>query len=96
MYAQLLMINMGPGMRSTAEKLANQFAPVLRALKGFKSVTFIGNETVGEYASLTIWESREDAEAAAKATASRLEQALSGIAKEPPTHKLFEVYEPKT
>lgn len=55
MYASLLMFNLGPGMRSTAEKLVDQFAPVVRTLKGFKSITFLGNDTVGEYASLTIY-----------------------------------------
>jgi len=49
MYAQLVMLTLGPGMRSTAEKLADQFAPAVRALKGFKSETFLGDETVGEY-----------------------------------------------
>jgi len=93
MYAQWVMFTLGPGTRSTAEKLADQFAPVLRTLKGFKSVTFIGDDSVGEYASLSLWESKEDAEAAAAATGPRLEEALSGIVKGPPTRRLFEVYE---
>jgi len=95
MYAQWVMFALGPGTRSTAEKLADQFAPVLRTLKGFKSVTFIGDDTAGEYASLSLWESKENAEAAAAATGSRLEEALSGIVKGPLTRRLFEVYEPK-
>jgi len=37
MYAQLVIIALGPGMRPTAEKLADQFAPVVKAQKGFKS-----------------------------------------------------------
>ena len=95
MYAQLVMLTLGPGTRSTGEKLADQFAPALRALKGFKRVTFFGDETVGEYGSLSLWESKEDAEAAAKVLGPKLEQAVSGIAKEPPTRRFFEVYEPK-
>ncbi|MFB0534870.1 MAG: antibiotic biosynthesis monooxygenase [Anaerolineae bacterium] len=93
MYASWVMFTLGPGTRSTAEKLADQFAPVLRGLKGFKSVTFLGDDAVGEYASLTLWESKEDAEAALAATGSQLEQALSSIVKGPPTRRLFEVYE---
>ena len=95
MYARLVILTLGPGMRSTAEKLADQFAPVLRTLKGFKGVTFLADDAAGEYASFSIWESKEDAEAAIAATAPQLEQALSGIAKGPPTRRLFEVYEPK-
>ena len=95
MYASLSVLTLGPGMRSTAEKLADQFAPALRALKGFKRVTFLSDETVGEYASLSVWESKEDAEAAAAVIGPQLEQAVSGIVKGPPTRRFFEVYEPK-
>jgi len=95
MYAQLVMLTLGPGTRSTGEKLADQFAPALRALKGFKRVTFFGDETVGEYGSLSLWESKEDVEAAAAVLGPKLEQAVSGIAKVPPTRRFFEVYEPK-
>jgi len=95
MYARLVMFTLGPGMRSTAEKLADQFASAHKTLKGFKSATFIGDDTVGEYGALTLWESKEDAEAAGTALGPKLEQALSGIVKGPPTRRLFEVYEPK-
>ena len=95
MYAQLVMLTLGPGTRSTAEKLADQFAPALKALKGFKRVTFLGDETVGEYGTLSLWESKEDVEAAAAVLGPKLEQAVSGIAKSPPTRRFFEVYEPK-
>ena len=95
MYAQLVIITLGPGTRSAAEKLADQFAPALRTLKGFKGVTFLGDETVGEYGSLSLWESKEDAEAAGAVIGPQLEQAVSGIAKAPPTRRFFEVYEPK-
>ena len=95
MYAQLVMLSLGPGTRSTAEKLADQFAPALRTLKGFKRVMFLGDETVGEYGSLSLWESKEDAEAAGAVIGPQLEQAVSGIVKAPPTRRFFEVYEPK-
>ena len=95
MYASLVMLTIGPGMRSTGEKLAEQFGSALKSLKGFKSVTFFADVEVGEYGSLSIWESKEDAEAAAAVLRPKSEQALSGIAKGPPTRKYFEVYEPK-
>ena len=52
MYAQLVMLKLGKGMRSTAEKIADQSSPTLKTLKGFKSITFFGDEEVGEYGSL--------------------------------------------
>ena len=95
MYAQLVMLSLGPGMRSTAEKLADQFHPVLRAMKGFKTGTFFGDEATGEYGTFTLWETKEDVEAAAAVMRPKLEQAVSGITKAPPTRKFFEVYETK-
>lgn len=49
MYASLLTLNLGPGMRLAGEKLADQFATVLKTLKGFKGVTHL---TVGLWAML--------------------------------------------
>ena len=95
MYASLLTLNLGPGMRLAGEKLADQFATVLKTLKGFKGVTFLADDTAGEYVSLTLWEAKEDREAAIADLDPQLKQALSGIAKAPPTRRFFEVYETK-
>ena len=54
MYAQLVMFTLGPGMRPTADKLADQFASAHKTLKGFKSAMFIVDETVSEYGALTL------------------------------------------
>jgi len=96
MYAQLMMLKLGAGMRSTAEKIADQSLPTLKTLKGFKSITFFGDVEVGEYGSFSLWESKEDAEAAAAVMGPKVEQAVTGIAKAPPTRHFYEVHEPKT
>jgi len=95
LYALLILLPLGSGKRSTAEKLADQFSPVHKAAKGFKTETFLLDDTTGEYGSLTLWESKEDIEAFRKASAPHLQKGLSGIAMGPPTTRLFEVYEPK-
>ena len=98
MYASMLTINLGPGMRSAAEKLVEQFAPAMKTMKGFKGVTFLADDTTGEYVSLTLWESKEDREAAIAVLDPKLKQAtlvISRILKGAPTRKLFEVYETK-
>lgn len=92
MYAQLLMFTLGPGTRSAAEKLADQFAPAHRAAKGYKGVTFFADYTIGEYGSFTLWESKEDLEAFRNIAIPKLEDALSGIT---PSVRTFEVYEPQ-
>ena len=95
MYAQLVMFTLGPGMRSTADKLADQFASAHKTLKGFKNSTFIGDDTVGDYGALTLWETPEDLQAAGDILRPKLQEALSGIAKGEPTVQIFEVYDPK-
>ena len=95
MYALFITFTLGPGMRSTAEKMADQFALVHRTAKGFTSGTFLGDDAVGEYGSLTLWESKEDVDAFSEIARPQLEKALSGIAKGPPSRRVFEVYEPK-
>ncbi len=95
MYASLSKIKISPDMRSTAEKIADQGYTDIKILKGFNSATFFGDVATGEYASLSLWESKEDAEAAAAVMAPKVEQAVIGIAKAPPSRRLYEVYEPK-
>jgi len=96
MVALLLLFALGPGMRSKAEKLRDQFAPAHKAAKGFKAETFLVDDIAGEYGSLTLWESKGDIEAFRKAAGPQLAKALSGIAKRPPSTRLFEVYTPKS
>ncbi len=91
MYARLVLFNIGPGKRSTADKLVEQFAPAIKARKGFKSATFFGDEASGEYGVFVLWETEEDAEAAAKALFPKLQQSLANLVKEPPRNPLFEV-----
>ena len=95
MYARLIMFTLGPGMRTESEKIADQFAAVHKNMKGFKGATFLGDDSIGEYGALSIWESKDDAEASSASLRPKLEQALSGIAKGPPTSRLFDIYEPK-
>jgi hypothetical protein len=42
------------------------------------------NEAIGKYAAVTVWESKEDVEAAVAATIPQLRQAIAGMAKAPP------------
>ncbi len=95
MYARLVLFTLGPGMRSTTEEIADEMIPKVKVRKGFKSVTFLGDDEAGEYGAFVLWETKEDAEAGKEALFPILQNALSGIAKSPPSLKLFEVIEPK-
>ena len=95
MYATMTLFTAKPGMREKMEKLVDEMTPGIRGLKGFKSHTFFVDLEVDEYGGFSLWESKEDAEAALAVTGPRLQEALSDIVKGPPTRRVFEVYEPK-
>jgi len=95
MYAQYLMLKLGPGMQVAGDKLADQFAPAFKAAKGFNGVTFFGDYEAGEFQLLALWKTKEDYEAFQKVALPQFKQAVAAIAKEPPFIKLFEVYQPK-
>jgi heme-degrading monooxygenase HmoA len=99
MYARLSLIQLGPGTRAEAERyLADRHAPIWRQQPGFRSIVFLEDEERGEYGNLSVWDTREDAEAAAAAIRQRLEQDLreAGLQLQgPAAPRLFEVYEPK-
>ncbi len=95
MHARLVTLTLAPGSFATAEKLADNAASVIRTLKGFRNVTFFGDDATGEYGSLSLWESREDAEAVSKVKKLQIRKLVSNILREPPTVRIFQVYEPK-
>lgn len=95
MYAQLVLFPLGLGMRTEAEQMADEFNLLHKGIKGFKSATFLGDDSNGNYGSLSIWETPEDLQAASEILRPKLQEALSGIAKGEPTVQIFEVYEPK-
>ncbi len=95
MYARLFQFNLGPGQQEFAEGRADIFAPVISALKGHISTTFMADHATGEISTITVWETRADAEAAGEELAPWLKQALGDKVLEPSVLKIFEIYEPK-
>ncbi len=81
-------------MRPQAEAMADEAVARYKAQEGLKSVTFLADDDNGQYAALSLWDTREDAEAAGEALRAGLQQALHGIAAGPPTISLYEVYTP--
>ncbi len=95
MYAHLVMFTVGPENRVNAEKIADKFAPVYASVPSCKGVTFLGDDAIGEYGSLSLWESKEALAAYREKAAPELEAALKGLVKGPPIIRMFRVYEPK-
>ena len=94
MYARVTMFRADPTARPKLEQLTDALLPVFQAQKGFKSVYFLADDALGEYEGLRLWESKEDAEAAAETVNPIVQEGLADIALGAPTRRLFEVYEP--
>jgi heme-degrading monooxygenase HmoA len=98
MHARLFLLQFGSAQRGQAEKLADQFAPIFRRQKGFRSVTFILDQEKGEYGTFSLWDSQQDADAVGERMRQELQQAMSQIGLQPQgplSPRLLEVYEPK-
>ena len=95
MFVRLVRFAFGPGKHSAAEDLASALVPAISDQKGCSKVAFFGDAADGEYGLVVLWESKEDAEAAAAVIGPRLQQGLAGNAQGPPDIRLFEVIEPK-
>ena len=96
MYARLATTYLLPGTKKAAEAAADVVAPVFESLKGFRSATFFGDETTGEYGTFTVWDTRENAEAVLAAVTPVLRGALGDLLNSPANVRVFEIYEPKT
>jgi heme-degrading monooxygenase HmoA len=78
------------------EAIADHFAPLFKELKGFRDVTFFEDQEGGVYGSFSIWDSKEDADAAASTLAPELQKAVANVAlKAPPQVRTLEIYEPR-
>jgi heme-degrading monooxygenase HmoA len=94
MYAELVTIHLGAGMRELAERVADELVPIYKTMKGFKGVVFMGDVETGEYGSLSLWDSKEDAEALHRTMKGRLARLVGRVPKEKPdTRRIFEIYE---
>jgi len=94
MYARLIMFTLGEGKRPFAEGMAKQFHTAMQGMKGFKNATFVTDEVIGEYGVLSLWETKDDAEASHVVLGPAFQQALQGQVQGPPSLRTMEVFEP--
>lgn len=92
MYVLFTMFTLGPDTQEIADKLGEKFSSMLTGLKGFKGLTMFCDDETGENGGLSLWESKEDAEAALATTGSELKESLSGVVKGEPKRGVYEVW----
>ena len=91
MYVRLVQFSFGAGSLSKAQELAADLGPAIREQHGCKGVTFFGDETGGDYGLFVLWETKDDADAAAPVIGPRLQHRLAGNVTGPPSITLYAV-----
>ncbi len=94
MYIRITTFKLGPGKSEEALALSRNLDPVIRSQKGFKQMYFFGDDETGEYGGMVLWDTKEDGQAALNVVFPLVQQALQGLAQEPPKTGLYEVVEP--
>ena len=96
MFARHLSVKSTPENRSSVEAIADEVFGHLKTLDGFVSVHFMVSQDGTEYGSLSLWETREQAESGGAQIQSRVKDKIAAIATEPPVINTYEVYKPKS
>jgi heme-degrading monooxygenase HmoA len=91
MYARLVRFAFGPGSRAEAQGIADDVAPLIASQPGCESVTVFGDDSDGQYGIFVLWDSEDNAEAAARLIRPKLDEHFSGKVQAPPEARLFEV-----
>ncbi len=91
MFLRLVLFKFGPGKREAADALSADLGPQIRALSGCEGVTFFGDDTDGQYGFYVLWDSQENADAAAAVIGPQLTEHLSGKVTEEPSRRLYSV-----
>lgn len=91
MYARLVRFSFGPGKHAEAQAIADNIAPRIASQPGCEGVTVFGDDSDGEYGIFVLWDSEENANAAAQVIRPMLDEHLSGNVKGPPEARLFKV-----
>jgi hypothetical protein len=91
MYARLVRFSFGPGKRAEAQSIADDLAPLIASQLGCESVTVFGDDSDGQYGIFVLWDSQDNADAAAGVIRPQLDEHLAGNVQAAPEARLFEV-----
>jgi quinol monooxygenase YgiN len=91
MFARLVRFSLGPGKQTVAQALANDLVPAISELPGCRSAVVFADAGDGECGIFVLWDSQENADAAAGKIRPRLDEHLRGHLQSPPDARLFEV-----
>ena len=96
MFARWVLCSLRLGARPSAEKLADRLASLYGEQAGFKGISVLIEETLGDYAILTFWDTKENAQAAGERVPAEREEEFASRLQGPPVVRIFDVYEPSS
>ena len=93
MYIRLVLFDLKSEAVLKVEQLASDLGPAIESQRGCKGVTFFGGDDDGGHGFFVLWESKEDADAAAQVIGPKLQAGLAGNVEGPPNIRLYKVIE---
>jgi heme-degrading monooxygenase HmoA len=91
MYARLVRFSFGPGKHAEAQSIAENIAPLIASQPGCQSVIVFGDDTDGEYGIFVLWNTEDNANAAAQVVRPKLNEHFAGNVQGTPDARLFKV-----
>lgn len=92
MFARVVTFTLKPGHTADTRTLADQQAPIVCGLPGFRSLTFLYDDASGRYGSFSTWATREDAEAVSGVAELQMPDELKQRMTTRPVVGIYEVY----
>lgn len=97
MHARLVLVEIAPGRRELAEKVAERWGSAVATLPGFVDAWFLIDDESGEYGLFSLWQTKEDADSVPEQTGPMsVREMVEDMAANPPVIKVFHVYEPRS
>ena len=96
MYARNFTFKSTPERRNAVEALAREIYTRFKTLQGFVTVIYLVSEDETDYRSLSIWDSKEDAEGAGASIRDEFGARLGELVVAPPETVFMEVVDPES
>ena len=91
MIAAIMNYKLELGHHDEMEAIAASAPDSLKGVKGFVNAIYYSDKEKGEYGSITVWETKEDFEAALNSMPSEVGDTLQSLSVEPPDIKTYYV-----
>ena len=94
MYMRMSLACLKPGMGDAWRRMVDGYDPLIRQIPGFVAVTYYCDDGAGLAGSLSVWQSKEAAEAAATRIDDKTHEVMASMYQGVPTVQVLQVYEP--